>query len=201
MEGAKSWLPWIKLIQIKVTMNDTHSQSLANHITLILCTQTCTILSPRLGLQHLRPKPNNERNNSKCNCYNINRHKKKQAVVARFATTITYACPAIEYVFQHQRPERANQHHNTTLELTPARIRAAQHCNHIQQRYTVTETWTKSQLNYHMENVDTREWQYSGQWGEQQGSFPSPIPQLAAKEKLGIAQARGSSLKLSQEAG
>ena len=52
-----------------------------------------------------------------------------------------------------------------------------------------------------MENVDTREWQYSGQWEEQQGSFPSPIPQLAVQEKLGVAQARGSSLKLSQKAG
>ena len=80
-------------------MNDTHSQSLTNHITFILCTQTCTILSPRLGLQHLRPKPNNERNNSKCNCHHINGHNQKQAGVARFATTISYACPTNRVCF------------------------------------------------------------------------------------------------------
>ena len=151
MEGAKSWLPWIKLIQIKVTMNDTHSQSLANHITLILCKQTCTILSPRLGLQHTwgQNQTMSVTIQSAIVTTSTAIIKNKQELPDLQPPSHTLALQT-EYVFWQQWLERASQHRNTMLELTPARIRAAQRCNHIQHDTRKTETWTKSQLNYHM---------------------------------------------------
>ena len=94
--------------------------------------------------------------------------------------------------------KKANQHHNTMLELTPARNWAARHCNHIQhntrrQKPEPNCDWIT------IWKANTRKRQRLGQWGEQRGgAFPSPTPQLAAQEKPGIAQYKApqpSSLK------